>query len=75
MTMTLDRMRADVARELALPVDEVGAEDDLLDLGLDSVRAMKLALRWEEAGVPIDFGRMAEHRTIAGWWSEVAGAR
>lgn len=71
MSLTLEQMRADIARITGLPVAEVGDDDDLSDLGLDSLRVMRLVLDWEAAGARVDFGQLAEYATLGDWWREV----
>ena len=65
--LTLDRIRADVAGVLELPVDEVGEHTDLLHLGLDSLTVMRLAARWRAGGAAVSFGDLIEWRTPAEW--------
>ena len=69
MTLTLETMRADIARMLHEEPGNIGLEDNLMDLGLDSMRAMNLLLAWSEAGVELDFSSLAEKPTLAGWWT------
>lgn len=69
MTLTLETMRADIARMLHEEPGNIGLEDNLMDLGLDSMRAMNLLLAWSEAGVELDFSSLAEKPTLAGWWA------
>lgn len=69
--MTLDRMRADVARLIGLEPEEVADDADLSDLGLDSMRLMQLAMGWEQAGLAVDFGVLAEYSTLRDWWREI----
>lgn len=71
MALTLESMRADIARILHESPDEIGADDNLLDLGLDSMRAMNLVLAWSEAGTELDFAALAERPTLSGWWAHV----
>ncbi|MDR5651060.1 phosphopantetheine-binding protein [Ruixingdingia sedimenti] len=70
MTLTLDDMRADLAAALDLPPEAIGMEENVYDLGLDSMRLMDLMLRWEAAGVAIDYGVLSERLTLAAWWAE-----
>ena len=70
---TLESMRADIARMLHEDVSEIGDDDDLMDLGLDSMRAMNLVLKWSESGLPLEFSEFAERTTLAGWWRLVSG--
>ncbi len=70
-SVTIERLRADVAAIIEEPLDAVGVDDNLLDLGLDSMRAMNLAMQWEQDGLPIDFGDLGEAGTIAELWALV----
>jgi len=69
LPMTRERMRADLARALRMPPEELGGDDDLNDLGLDSMRAMNMVLRWTEGGLQLDFGELAERLTLDAWWA------
>ena len=71
MTITLERMRADIAEMIHESPEDIGLEDNLMDLGLDSMRLLNLILLWQEAGVDLDFGEFAERFTLAGWWDAV----
>ncbi len=71
MSLTLEQMRADIARAVDLEPAEVGDDDNLPDLGLDSMRLMRLVMGWEEAGLALDFGLFAEYSTLGDWWREV----
>jgi len=70
MTILLSRdlMREDIAALIHIDPEEIGEDDNLADLGLDSMRAMNLVLLWQERGVHLDFALMAERPTLAGWW-------
>ncbi len=69
--VTLDRLRGDIARILEQAPSAVGDDDNLMDLGLDSMRTMNLVLEWEETGVPIGFPDLAEAMTLSGLWAIV----
>lgn len=69
--LSLERMRADIAAMIHEDPSSVGDDDNLMDLGLDSMRAMNLVLKWSEAGVELDFSELAERVTLAGWWAIV----
>lgn len=71
MSLTLEQMRADIARIIHVDPEEIGDDDSLPDLGLDSLRLMKLAMGWEEAGLQVDFSVFAEHATLGEWWAEI----
>lgn len=71
MTITLEKMRADIARMIHEEPEAISLDDNLMDLGLDSMRLMNLILLWQEAGVDLDFGDFAEHFTLGAWWQAV----
>jgi aryl carrier-like protein len=75
MTITLEKMRADVAAIIHEDPSEIGFDDNLMDLGLDSMRLMNLILTWQEAGVDLDFGEFAEEFTLNGWWRAIEAKR
>ncbi|MFT0531984.1 phosphopantetheine-binding protein [Castellaniella hirudinis] len=73
--LTLERMRADVARLLHEPPEDIHDDDNLMDLGLDSMRLMKLASLWREAGARVEFADLAVEATLGQWWALIdAGA-
>jgi aryl carrier-like protein len=72
--LSYEWLRASIADLLEIPASDVGDDDNLMDLGLDSMRAMNLVVKWEEAGVPLDFTDLAEAMTLAGLWAAL-GAR
>ncbi|WP_428031779.1 phosphopantetheine-binding protein [Ancylobacter sp.] len=69
--VTRGQMRADIARMLHEDPEEIGGGDSLLDLGLDSMRAMNLVLKWSEGGLELEFAEFAENPTLDGWWALV----
>lgn len=71
-TLTMERMRADIAATLHEDPSAVGDDDNLMDLGVDSMRVLNLVLYWSDmSGISLEFGEIAEHVTLAGWWSVV----
>ena len=71
MAVTLEKMRADIAEMIGEEPEAIGVDDNLMDLGLDSMRLMNLILLWQEAGVDLDFGEFAAHFTLGAWWNAV----
>ncbi|RYF66842.1 MAG: phosphopantetheine-binding protein [Comamonadaceae bacterium] len=72
--LTLERLRADVARMVGEAPEDIALDDNLMDVGLDSMRMLNLIMGWNEAGLKIDFSDLAEHTTLQGWW-QVLSAR
>ena len=70
--LTREQMRADIARMLHEDPEEIGGEDSLIDLGLDSMRAMNLVLAWSEGGLDLEFSEFAEKPTLVGGWELVS---
>lgn len=69
--LTLERMRADVARVLDCQAADIGDDDNLIDLDLDSMRMLGLVLAWGNTGLPLEFSQLAEHTTLRKWWAVV----
>ncbi len=72
--LTIERVRADIASTLQMDPDEIPLDENLLDLGLDSIRLMILVDRWSKAGATVDFAALAENPTVVHWWSLVSKA-
>jgi len=73
--ITLESMRADIARILHEDPADIADDDNLMDLGLDSMRTMTLASRWRDEGAAIEFSEMAFNATLKYWWSLVQASR
>lgn len=71
MKLTRELMRSHIAAVLHEDEDQIGGADNLVDLGLDSLRAMSLTTRWSETGIELDFAELAEDLTLDAWWSIV----
>ncbi len=69
--LTLARMRADVAEMLGEAPEDISTEENLMDLGLDSMRVLGLVLAWGNTGIALEFSHLAEHATLSGWWTVV----
>lgn len=70
--MTRDDVRRQIAEIVGIEPVAVTDDANLMDLGLDSMRAMRLAQRWAQAGVPVEFSELAEEPTLRHWWSVLA---
>ncbi|WP_063052128.1 non-ribosomal peptide synthetase [Nocardia arthritidis] len=63
----LEEIRAAVAGQLGLTAADIADHDDLIQLGLDSIRTMKLAGGWRKRGADINFAQLAASPTVASW--------
>ncbi len=74
--LTRERLRADIAGLLHERPEDIGGEDELMDLGLDSLRAMTLLTRWaRDAGLSLEFSEFAERLTLDAWWAIITRAQ
>lgn len=69
--MTLERLRADVARMVGELPESIALDDNLMDWGLDSMRLLNLVIDWNEAGLALDLSELAAHTTLRDWWSVI----
>ena len=69
----LERLRHEVAELLQQDPQDIEDDDNLLDLGLDSIRIMSLVERWRGAGMTVEFVQLAEQPTLAAWAKGLAG--
>lgn len=72
-SLTLERVRADIARILNTDEGEIADTDNLIDHGLDSIRLMSLTQQWQAAGAPVTFDQLAAWPEIAYWFSLLHG--
>ncbi|OBF81034.1 non-ribosomal peptide synthetase [Mycobacterium sp. 852002-51163_SCH5372311] len=64
-----DEVRATVAAQLGCPAAEVADHDDLIQLGLNSIRMMALAGGWRKHGATVTFAELAARPTVESWHS------
>nr|QIE08726.1 non-ribosomal peptide synthetase [Nocardia sp.] len=67
-------IRAAIARHLDITPEAVAEATDLIQLGLDSIRTMKLAGAWRKRGIAVNFALLAAHPTVDAWHALLNGA-
>ncbi|TVT81656.1 isochorismatase [Acinetobacter colistiniresistens] len=67
MPLSQEGIIAAVSEQLQIPVNEIELHDDLLMLGLDSVRLMTLVGKWQAHGANVSFEDLAEQPTLGVW--------
>lgn len=76
---TREELRAAVAELLEIDPAAVGDEDDLIGLGMDSLRMMRLVNLWRREGIRVSSRALAGEPTVAAWARHLdelrAGAR
>ncbi|ROO87217.1 mycobactin phenyloxazoline synthetase [Actinocorallia herbida] len=55
--------------------EDIELDDNLFELGLDSISLMKVVGTWRQAGVEVSFAELAEHPTLDGWTKLLAARR
>ena len=71
--LSAERVRADVAELLGREPGSIDPQEDLSDLGLDSIRIMSLIERWRAAGATVEYPDLAERPELGHWISVVTG--
>jgi mycobactin phenyloxazoline synthetase len=66
--LSRDEIRSTVADQLGCPATEVADHDDLIQLGLNSIRMMALAGGWRKRGASVTFAELAASPTIDSWY-------
>jgi mycobactin phenyloxazoline synthetase len=68
-----DEIRATVAAHLGAPATDIADHDDLIKMGLNSLRMMALAGGWRKRGASITFAELAASPTIDSWHGLLSG--
>ncbi|ASD65702.1 MULTISPECIES: isochorismatase family protein [Pseudoalteromonas] len=71
--LSLDSMQEAIAALLCIDVEEVDPEENLLYLGLDSIRVMTLIDQWRAQGIDITLAELAESTTLNEWYEILVG--
>ncbi|WP_224365625.1 phosphopantetheine-binding protein [Hyalangium versicolor] len=66
-TLTRSQIRADIAKLLDVPPEQLVDDKHLVEQGMDSIRLMTLVERWREHRADIDFITLAEEPTVERW--------
>lgn len=66
-SITRDRIRQAVARELGVDPEEISDDANLIEFGIASLPLMRLAAQWRSHGADIDFARLAAEPRVEAW--------
>ncbi|MFJ3102358.1 amino acid adenylation domain-containing protein [Streptomyces sp. NPDC086835] len=72
--LSIDDLRRVVTDLLGPGAEPPGDEDNLIELGLDSLKLMRIADRCRRTGLDIGFADLARRPTLAGWGGLLAEA-
>ncbi|OBK19439.1 non-ribosomal peptide synthetase [Mycobacterium asiaticum] len=68
-----DEIKATIAAQLGCAASEVADHDDLIQMGLNSIRMMALAGGWRKRGAGITFAELAASPTVDAWHGLLSG--
>jgi len=71
---SLTALITQIEQSLQLTPGDLGADDALMDWGLDSIRLMSFVEAWRAAGRDLSFVQLAEAPSPAAWWSVLQAA-
>jgi mycobactin phenyloxazoline synthetase len=63
-----DQIRSTIAAQLGCPAADIADHDDLIQVGLNSMRMMALAGGWRKRGSDITFAQLAATPTVDSWY-------
>ncbi|MGY3553471.1 non-ribosomal peptide synthetase [Williamsia sp. R60] len=69
----LDEIRRQIAEQLGCSPETIDDDADLIGLGLDSIRMMKIAGGWRKRGHNVNFAQLAEAPSVAAWANLIGG--
>lgn len=67
-SLSRDWLLGQVAGYLQISVNDIDANENLMDYGLDSIQVMSLIAHWEKLGVTLRFEELAEQPSLNAWW-------
>lgn len=73
MEISRDEIRAAVAAQLGSAATEIADTDDLIQMGLNSMRMMSLAGGWRKRGSGVTFADLAGSPTVERWHALLGG--
>ncbi|ROO60470.1 amino acid adenylation domain-containing protein [Micromonospora sp. Llam0] len=65
--MSPDTLADELSAVLGLPAGTIGDDDNLIELGMDSMATMRLAGAWRRAGIVVRFGDLFARPTLGAW--------
>lgn len=66
-------LKEQIKAKLAIP-QEFDGQRNLLELGLSSLKIMRLVNQWRKQGIRVPYGALMENPTLDGWWALIQGS-
>ena len=73
--LTLELVREKVARMLGESPEDIDDNENLIELGLDSIRIMSLVESWRFIMGDLSFAKLAKTPTISAWWNLLSSSK
>ncbi|PKF81167.1 isochorismatase [Vibrio sp. vnigr-6D03] len=69
--LSLNVLQSDVAEALGVSSDDLDVNENLMFVGLDSMRAMTLVEKWNKQGANVSFSQLIEAVSLQEWWQAI----
>lgn len=69
--LSLNVLQSDVAETLGVSSEDIDVNENLMFLGLDSMRAMTLVEKWNKQGANVSFSQIIEAVSLQEWWKTI----
>lgn len=69
--LSLDILQSDVAETLGVSAEDIDVNENLMFMGLDSMRAMTLVEKWNKQGANVSFSQLIEAVSLQEWWQTI----
>ncbi|MCQ8866628.1 isochorismatase family protein [Vibrio splendidus] len=69
--LSLNVLQSDVAETLGVSYEEIDVNENLIFMGLDSMRAMTLVEKWNKQGANVSFAQLIEAVSLQEWWQAI----
>lgn len=69
--LSLDVLQSDVAETLGVTPEDIDVNENLMFIGLDSMRAMTLVEKWNSQGANVSFSHLIEAVSLQEWWQTI----
>ncbi|MBD1557631.1 isochorismatase family protein [Vibrio sp. S9_S30] len=69
--LSLNVLQSDVAETLGVALDDIDVNENLMFMGLDSMRAMALVEKWNKQGANVSFSQLIEAVSLQEWWQTI----
>ncbi|BCL72241.1 vibriobactin-specific isochorismatase [Vibrio nigripulchritudo] len=70
-SLSLNVLQSDVAETLGVSAEDIDVNENLMFMGLDSMRAMTLVEKWNKQGANVSFSQLIEAVSLQEWWQTI----